>query len=216
MFTNKKIMINDEKLNSITHGFGALMSVAGVFFLIYYANLYGNFWHILSCSIYGLTLILLYMASAFYHGAEEKFLKNKLEKFDHSCIFLLIAGSYTPFTMVILKGTLGWTIFSLVWGMAVIGIIYKIYFIQKFKKLSTLLYLSMGWAIVFAIKPVIGSLAFNGLLLLGLGGLFYSVGVIFYLMDKRPYFHPIWHLFVLAGSISHFLSIMYYVIPKGI
>jgi len=209
----KNYLINYEKLNSLTHGIGALLSVIGVFYLISLANSHGGTWQIISCSIYGFTLILLYLASAFYHGAEEELMKKKLEKVDHSCIFLLIAGSYTPFALLILKGTMGWTIFAFVWAAAVLGIIYKVFYIDRFKKLSTLLYLIMGWALLPALNTVISNLPFNGLVLLVLGGVFYSSGVIFYLQDKRPYFHPIWHLFVMGGSISHFFAIMNYVLP---
>ncbi len=211
MISVEKNHLQEEKINSLTHGLGAFLSIIGVFFLLIAAILSHNFWQILSSGIYGASLILLYLASTFYHGATDSKLKGILEKVDHSCIFLLIAGTYTPFALMVLKGNSGLGLLSIVWPMAILGIFLKVFFINKFGKKLNFLYLGMGWLCVVYMKEIFFNLPFNGFFLLALGGVFYTVGIIFYIFDKRPYFHPIWHLFVLGGSISHFFSIMLYV-----
>jgi hemolysin III len=203
----------EEVMNAVTHGIGTLLAVAGLVLLIVLAYLHGDFWHIVSFSIYGTTLVLLYLASTLYHSFTNERVKRIFKILDHSAIYLLIAGTYTPFTLVPLHGVLGWTIFGLVWGFAIVGIFLKVFFTGRFKLLSTLCYLGMGWFIVFAIKPLIDTLPALGMTWLLVGGLFYTLGSIFYLWKKIPYNHAIWHLFVLAGSISHFIAVFFYILP---
>ncbi len=203
----------EEVMNAVTHGIGTLLAVAGLVLLIVLAYLHGDIWHIVSFSIYGTTLVLLYLASTLYHSFTNEKVKRIFKILDHSAIYLLIAGTYTPFTLVPLHGVLGWTIFGLVWGFALIGIGLKVFFTGRFKILSTLCYLGMGWFIVFAIKPLIDTVPALGMTWLFVGGLFYTLGSVFYLWKRLPYNHAIWHLFVLAGSISHFIAVFFYILP---
>lgn len=203
----------EEVMNAVTHGIGTLLAVAALVLLTVFAYLYGEIWHIVSFSIYGTTLVLLYLASTLYHSFTNEHLKHIFKILDHSAIYLLIAGTYTPFTLVPLHGVLGWTVFGLVWGIAVIGIVLQVFFVGRFKYISTLCYLLMGWFIIIAIKPLIATVAPLGILWLIIGGLFYTLGSVFYLWHKLPYNHAIWHLFVLAGSISHFIAVFFYVLP---
>jgi len=203
----------EEILNSITHGTGALMSLAGLVLLIVFASLYGEARHIISCTIFGVSLVLLYTASTLYHSFRKPRVKFVFRIVDHSCIYILIAGTYTPFMLVAVRGVLGWTIFGIVWGMTVLGILFKSFFIHRFKILSTLAYIAMGWIAIFAIKPIFQSLSEGAIFWLIAGGLAYTVGIIFYAWKKLPFNHAIWHLFVLAGSICHFVSVLFYVIP---
>ncbi len=203
----------EEVMNAVTHGIGTLLSVAGLVLLTVLAYLHGDIWHIVSFSIYGTTLVLLYLASTLYHSFTNERIKRIFKILDHSAIYLLIAGTYTPFTLVPLHGVLGWTVFGVVWGFAMIGIVLKIFFAGRFNIVSTLCYLGMGWFIVFAIKPLIATVPALGMTWLLVGGLFYTLGSIFYLWKKIPYNHAIWHLFVLAGSISHFIAVFFYILP---
>lgn len=203
----------EEVMNAVTHGIGTLLAIVGLVLLTLSAYLYGDIWHIISFSIYGTTLVLLYLASTLYHSFKNERLKYRFKILDHSAIYLLIAGTYTPFTLVPLHGVLGWTVFSIVWGLAILGIILKIFFVGRFKVISTICYLLMGWLIVLAIKPLIATVAASGIIWLIVGGLFYTLGTVFYLWNQLPYNHAIWHLFVLAGSISHFVSVFFYVLP---
>jgi hemolysin III len=166
-----------------------------------------------SFSIYGISLFLLYLASTLYHSFTNEKLKYIFKIFDHAAIYLLIAGTYTPFTLVLLHGTLGWIVFSVIWGLALIGIMFQVFFVKRFKVLSTLCYLFMGWLIVVCIKPLAAALPVMGLSWLIIGGLFYTVGAVFYLWKRLPYNHAIWHLFVIAGSASHFITVSYYILP---
>jgi hemolysin III len=203
----------EEIANSTTHGIGALLSTVALVLLIVYSALNGNIWHIVSCSIFGASLVLLYTASTFYHLATTPKIKKWLRAIDHSSIFLLIAGTYTPFTLVSLRGAWGWTLFGLVWGIAFIGIFLETITRQRFEKASLTLYLGLGWLIILAIKPIIDSVAPGGIVLLVSGGLCYSLGVFFYVWKSLHFHHAIWHLFVLAGSSLHFFSIFFYIIP---
>lgn len=203
----------EEVMNAVTHGIGTLLAVAGLVLLTVLAYLHGDIWHIVSFSIYGTTLVLLYLASTLYHSFTNEKVKRVFKILDHSAIYLLIAGTYTPFTLVPLHGVLGWTVFGVVWGLAVIGIVFKVFFTGRFKLVSTICYLGMGWFIVFAIKPLLATVPALGMSWLFVGGLFYSLGSIFYLWKKIPYNHAIWHLFVLAGSVSHFIAVFFYVLP---
>jgi len=209
---SKSQIVREEIANVITHGVGLALSVAALVLLVVFASLKGDAWRIVSFSIFGASLVLLYLASTLYHGASRPRIKLRLNRFDHSAIYVLIAGTYTPFTLVTLRGAWGWTIFGIVWGLAIAGIIYKIFFYKvKFRAVSAVIYLLMGWIIVIAIKPLIQSLSTPGLIWLAIGGLSYSFGVIFYLWKKLPFAHSIFHLFVLGGSISHFFAILLYV-----
>jgi len=203
----------EEVMNAVTHGIGTLLAVAGLVLLTVFAYLYGTIWHVVSFSIYGTTLVLLYLASTLYHSFTNERLKYIFKILDHSAIYLLIAGTYTPFTLVPLHGVLGWTVFGLVWGLAILGIALKVFFVGRFKVISTLCYILMGWFIIIAIEPLIATVATLGIMWLIIGGLFYTLGSVFYLWNKLPYSHAIWHLFVLAGSISHFIAVFFYVLP---
>jgi len=205
--------IPEEIANSITHGIGIALSIAALVVLVVFASIQGDVWRVVSFSIYGASLILLYSASTFYHGFQNPKLKHIFHLMDHSFIYILIAGTYTPFTLVPLRGGWGWSLFGVIWALALAGIIFKVFFIGRFSKLSSLIYIGMGWIVVIAIKPLVETIPRGGLLLLLAGGLFYTVGVIFYVWKKLPYHHAVWHLFVLGGSICHFFTMVYYVLP---
>lgn len=205
--------LREEIANAITHGIGAVLSIAALVLLIIYSIQYGDVWHIVSFSIYGTTLVLLYSFSTLLHAFQNIRIKNIFEVLDHVGIYLLIAGTYTPFLLVTIRGSLGWTILGIVWGLAAIGITFKIFFVKRFIILSTLFYILMGWLIIFAIKPLYENLAISGVIWLVIGGLLYTFGSIFYVWRRIPYHHAIWHVFVLLGSISHFVAILLYVLP---
>ena len=177
--------------------------------------LYGDIWHVTSSSIYGATLIVLYGASTLYHSVTVPDIKKVLQKLDHAAIYLLIAGTYTPFTLISLRGGWGWTLFGLVWTIAIAGIVMELVVKRRHKGISIGLYLGLGWLGMIAIKPILANVEPGGLILLLVGGLFYSLGVIFYVWNTLVYHHAIWHLFVLAGSAFHFFAILLYVIPNG-
>lgn len=203
----------EEKINAITHGAGAVLALAGLVVLTVASSLYGSVWHIVSFSVYGTSLFLLYLASTLYHSFSNERLKYIFKIIDHSAIYLLIAGTYTPFTLVLLHGTLGWIIFSTIWGLACLGILLKIFFVKRFKVLSTLCYILMGWLMLLAVKPITAILPATGFIWLIAGGICYTGGSVFYLWRRLPYNHAIWHLFVLAGSIAHFVTVFYYILP---
>ncbi|MEJ1461719.1 MAG: hemolysin III family protein [Candidatus Sedimenticola sp. (ex Thyasira tokunagai)] len=207
--------LGEEIAHTITHGLGALLSIAGLAILVAFSALYGDAWHITSCSIYGGTLILLYTASTLYHGIPLPNAKRILRQIDHAAIFILIAGTYTPFTLVNLRGTWGWTLFGLVWGIAIAGVVLELVLQQRYRRLSIGLYLGLGWLVVIAIEPMLSTVATGGLILLLIGGLCYSLGVIFYVWKSLAYHHAVWHLFVLAGSTFHFFAVLFYVIPSS-
>jgi len=179
------------------------------------ANLYGNAWHVVSAGIFGASLLGLYAASTFYHAARSPDLRKKLRVLDHSSIYMLIAGTYTPFTLISLQGSTGWIIFGISWGLAVIGIVLKLFFTGRFNGLSTMMYVFMGWVIVFAIKPLISSLSAEGLFWLFAGGLAYTAGAVIYSIEKIQFNHAIFHIFVLLGSFCHFISVFFYVLPDA-
>jgi len=203
----------EEKFNVISHAIGLVLSIVALVLLVVYSSLYGNSWHIVSFSIYGASLILLYSASTFYHYAENPKLRHRLNVFDHSAIYVLIAGTYTPFTLVVLNGWVGWTIFGVSWGLAILGIVLKLFFTGKYDKISTFAYVLMGWLIIFAMKPLIMNFSFEGLMWLLSGGIFYTIGAILYSIKKIKYNHAIFHIFVLLGSFSHFIAVFFYVLP---
>lgn len=206
----------EEILNAVTHGIGTLLALIALIVLTASAYLYGGTWHLVSGMIYGISLVLLYLASTLYHSFTNEKIKYGLKIFDHAAIYVLIAGNYTPFTLIPLHGTIGWTMFSVIWGLALLGVILKIFFVKRFKVLSTLCYLFMGWLAVVMIKPLLATLPIEGIYWLVGGGLIYTVGAMFYLARKIPYHHTIWHLFVLAGSIAHFVAVFKYVLPLPI
>ena len=203
----------EEIINSIIHGIGVLVSLAGLVLLIVFSSLYGTTSHIVSCTVFGFTLVLLYTASTLYHSFRQPRIKHVFKIIDHSCIYVLIAGTYTPFMLVTVRGVLGWTIFGIVWSLAVLGILFKTFFIHRFKILSTLAYILMGWLVIIAIKPIFQTLTGGAIFWLVSGGLAYTFGTIFYAWKKLPFNHAIWHSFVLAGSICHFFAVLFYVVP---
>ena len=203
----------EEIANSITHGIGILISIASLVLLIVFSSLYGNAWHIVSFTLFGSTMVFLYTSSTFLHALPKGKAKNVFEILDHSAIYYFIAGSYTPFLFIAVQGWEGWTLFGIVWGLAIGGTIFKVFFVRKFLFLSTLLYVIMGWLVVFVWKPLTENLAPGGLTLLIIGGLCYTVGAVFYVWRGFKYHHAIWHLFVLAGSILHFFSVLLYLLP---
>lgn len=203
----------EELMNSISHGVGALLSVAALVLCVVVSAIHGNSTAVVASSIYGSTLIILYTMSTLYHSFKVNNAKRVFQIIDHCCIFLLISGTYTVYTLVVLKGTVGWTLFGIVWGATIIGIICNSIDINKFKPLSMILYLAMGWVIIFAFKPLAEKLDVNGIILLVLGGLAYTVGAVFYAVGKkRKYMHSVFHMFVLIGSILHFFSVILYAI----
>ncbi len=204
----------EEKINIISHAIGFILSIVALVLLVTHATLHGDVWHIVSFSIFGASLIILYAASTFYHSAKKSELRNRLNIIDHASIYVLIAGTYTPFTLVTLKGTIGWVIFGISWGLAVTGIILKLFFTGKYNLISTIMYVLMGWVIVFAIKPLINNLPLAGLLWLVAGGISYTIGAILYGIKKIKFNHAIFHMFVLIGSFCHFMSVFFYVLPS--
>lgn len=212
-YSKPRYSIGEEIANSVTHGVGVVLSIGGLAILTAFASVLGNAWHIVSSSIFGATLILLYASSTLYHSIQLPRVKRVLQVIDHSAIFLLIAGTYTPFTLVTLRGAWGWTIFGVVWGLAVTGIIFQVTRLRKWPVISLALYVGMGWVVVVATKPLLAAIDPRGLLLLLLGGLSYTAGIVFYVWRRLPYHHAIWHMFVLAGSALHFFAILFYVIP---
>ncbi len=204
-------MCKEEKFNSITHLVGAIASFAGLLVLIYLAATKGDPWKIISFTTYGFTLFMLYTFSTLYHSIEGK-LKKVFQKLDHVAIYLLIAGTYTPFTLITLRGEIGWTIFAIVWGLATLGIIIDLIPSKGHRIFPVIIYLLMGWLVIIVLDPLINSLSTAGFYWLAAGGLFYTFGVIFYALGPSHRFaHGIWHLFVLAGSFSHYISIAKYV-----
>ncbi len=202
-----------ERLNTVTALLGAIAAVAGVAWLVTLAVRQGDPWKIASFSIYGFTLILVYVFATLYHGSSGKF-KAVYSKLDHLSIYLLIAGTYTPFTLVTLRDSVGWLLFGIIWGMAIFGIILDLMPKADNRMLRVMVYLVMGWLIVVALNPLLRALPMTGLYYIVLGGLFYTVGVVFYVFDKKvSYFHGIWHIFVMAGSSSHYLAVIHYVAP---
>ena len=203
----------EEIANSITHGIGIVLAIAALVILTAFAGIYGNVWHIVSVSIYGTTLILLYTASTLYHSIQQPRVKRILRVLDHSAIYLLIAGTYTPFTLVSLRGPLGWWLFGMVWGFALVGTVFQSSLMKRWRAVSLVLYIGMGWAILMAIKPLMVSVAAGGIVFLILGGLAYTTGIIFYVWKKLKFHHAVWHLFVLTGSILHFFAVLFHVVP---
>ena len=198
----------EEIVNALTHGIGVVLSIGGGAVLITLASIYAGAREIVSVSIFVGSLIVLYSASTLYHAARRPDTKRRLKTFDHCAIFLLIAGTYTPFTIAAMHGPWGWSLFGVVWGLAVLGIVFKLFFTGRFKMLSTATYVGMGWLVVIAFVPLAQALTTTALVWLIAGGVLYTAGTIFYLNHRIPHSHGIWHLFVLGGSISHFTAVM--------
>jgi hemolysin III len=213
--SGKTTLLKEEIANSVTHGLGLILSIIGLVMLVMVAQLRGNTWHIISCSVYGTTLVLLYLSSTLYHSFQDVPVRHLLRIFDHSSIYLLIAGTYTPFTLVSLQGTWGWVLFSTIWCLAVIGILFKCFIVESSQTLSVVFYILMGWLVVVAIKPLLAAISMSGFLWLLAGGLCYTAGVFFFVFKRIPYNHAIWHMFVLAGSFCHFFAVFFYVLPQA-
>ena len=205
----RKQTLGEEITNAVSHGVGLGLAVAALAVLVVLASRYGDVWYVVGFAIYGATLVILYLSSTLYHSFPEGKVKRVFRLFDHASIFLLIAGTYTPITLIKLRGTVGWSLFGLIWGLAIIGIIFKIFFIDKYRILSTLLYIAMGWLVVVALKPLLEALNHTSILFLLIGGALYTLGTIFYAWKGKKYAHAVWHLFVLAGSICHFFTMLF-------
>lgn len=205
------LILGDEWANSITHGVGLLLSCIGLVILLMVSLESENFWKMVSFGVYGASLVLLYAASTLYHSSKKPVLKKLFRTLDHCAIYLLIAGTYTPITILVLDESWGMTLFSVVWGLAAMGMFYKIAFKNRFKAFSTSIYLLMGWLIIIAAEPFMNSFPYEGICWIAAGGASYTGGVIFYVMDKRRFFHAIWHLFVMGGSLCHYLAILLYI-----
>ncbi|PJJ97320.1 hemolysin III [Lysobacteraceae bacterium NML91-0213] len=198
----------EELASALTHGLGAAAALAAGAVLITLAALYGDAWQLGAAIVFGTSLLMLYLASTLYHAFQNPVLKGRLKVFDHCAIYLLIAGTYTPFTLIGLRGPLGWTLFAAIWTLAFAGVVFKLFYTGRFKRLSTLIYVAMGWLVIVAIKPVLAALdswTFGWLIA---GGLFYTLGTIFYHRESIPYSHAVWHLFCIAGSVCHYISVM--------
>ncbi len=205
----------EEIAHATTHGLGLLLSIAGLVVLVVFATIRGNAWHVVSVAVYGATLVVLYAASTFYHALPSPKTKKFFRALDHSAIYLLIAGTYTPFTLVNLRGGWGWTLFGMVWGLATLGVVLEIVAKRRMKVLSLVLYVGLGWLVAIAIKPLLAAVATGGLVLMVAGGLAYTGGVVFYASRRIPFNHAIWHVFVLGGSVCHFFAVLLYVIPPS-
>lgn len=212
MLTHERsLTVGEEIANSITHGVGAVLSVAGLVVMIVIASVHRSAWQTAAFAVYGISLVLLYISSTIYHGLANNRAKQVFQVLDHCAIYILIAGTYTPFTLVTLRGPSGWMLFGFVWALCVCGIIFKSLWIGRLKTASTVVYLMMGWCAIFAIRPLLAALPVSGFLWLMAGGLCYSLGVIFF-ASSRKYAHSVWHIFVLAGSVCHYWAVYRYVL----
>lgn len=203
----------EELVNAITHGIGVLLSITALVFLILFSMRQGTAWHVTAATIYGISMVVLYTASTLVHSFPTGKAKDIFEIFDHSAIYFFIAGTYTPFMLIVINGALGWTLLGIVWFVAVVGVVFKAFFVKKFLFLSTILYIAMGWLIVIAWSPLAATLPAAGMQLLITGGLLYTVGAVFYVWRGFPFHHAVWHLFVLGGTVAHFFAVLFYVLP---
>ncbi|WP_075979987.1 PAQR family membrane homeostasis protein TrhA [Bacillus massilinigeriensis] len=213
MATTHLFSKQEEIANSITHGIGMALSIAALVILIVFSSLYGTAWHVVSFTIFGVTMVILYTSSTMLHSLPAGKAKDVFEILDHSSIYFFIAGTYTPFSLVTIKGALGWTLFGIIWGLAIAGTVFKCFFVKKYLFTSTILYVVMGWLIVIAWKPLLENLSFEGLIFLVIGGVLYTIGAIFYVWPAFKYHHAVWHLFVMAGSAAHFFCVLLYLLP---
>ena len=205
--------LGEEVVHSITHGIGSGLSIAGLTILVVLAIYNGDVYKIISFSIFGASLVILYLSSTIYHGLQQPRAKKIFKIFDHSAIYLVIAGTYTPFLLIAIRGTAGWALLVAVWGIALIGITFKVFFIERFQILSVISYLFMGWLCVFVFREMLVSIPIGGIIWLAAGGLLYTIGVIFYALQKIPYMHAIWHFFVMGGSICHYFAVLFFLAP---
>jgi hemolysin III len=203
--------LGEEIANSITHGIGAALSIAGLVAIVAVAALDRPAWQVVACAIYGTSLVLMYVSSTMYHALTNERAKRVFKILDHSSIYLLIAGTYTPFTLITLRGPWGWSLFAVVWGLCVCGVVFKSLWIGRLKVASTVVYLLMGWCVVVAIRPLLAALPWTGFMWMLAGGLCYTAGVAFY-ANSRRFAHSIWHLFVMAGSVCHYWAVFHYVL----
>ena len=213
--TKPEYSLGEEIANSVTHGVGAALSVAGLILLVVLSANDGDVWRVVSFSVYGSTLVILYLASTLYHSFQNPRVKRVFRVFDHASIYLLIAGSYTPVLLVSMRGAWGWSLFGVVWGLALLGVAFKVIFIGRYEVLATAAFVLMCWLVVIAFKEMIVRVPPGGIALLIAGGLVYTLGVIFYAWEKLPFNHAIWHLFVLGGSICHFFAVLFYILPMA-
>ena len=203
----------EELANALSHGLGIALSLAAIALLAVFSALNGTTRHIVSFSVYGASLLLLYTSSTLYHSYRNPRIKRALRVLDHAAIYLLIAGTYTPFTLVVFKGWFGWFFFGIIWGLAATGVVLKLLFVGRFHKVAVGLYIAMGWLVVIGLKPLIQGIATPGFVLLVIGGALYTGGTVFYACKRIPWNHAIWHLFVLGGSVCHFFAVLFYVLP---
>ncbi len=211
-YTPKSYSRIEENINIISHAVGCFFSIVALVFLISKASILGNVVTVVSVCIYGVSLIILYAASTSYHAAIKPKLRARLNIFDHASIYILIAGTYTPYTLVVLEGWVGWTIFGVSWGIALLGVVLKLFYTGRYDRISTIAYVVMGWIILLAVNPLIQNLSVEGLWWLLAGGVSYTLGAVLYSVNKLPFNHAIFHFFVLFGSIAHFISIYFYVL----
>jgi hemolysin III len=204
--------LGDILANAITHGVGAAFALAGAVVLIVRAA-HGSAWLVVSCSIYATTLVLVYLCSTLYHSLVRTGARHVFLVLDHAAIYLLIAGTYTPFMLVSMRSRLGWTLLAFVWTLAVAGVVFKSLAVGRFPAASATVYLLMGWCVVCAVRPLLHAISWHGMIWLGAGGLAYTLGIVFFANDRLRYFHALWHLFVLAGSVAHYFAILFYVVP---
>ena len=197
----------EELANALTHGLGATAALAGGAVLVTLTAIHGDGWRLAGAIVFGIALLLLYIASTLYHAISHPVAKGRLKVFDHCAIYVLIAGTYTPFTLVGLRGPTGWWLFGTIWALALLGVVFKLFYTGRFKRLSTLIYVAMGWLVLVAIKPMLTSLDGWTIGWLLAGGVFYTLGTYFYHRESIPYSHAIWHLFVIAGSVCHFVAV---------
>jgi len=209
----KSQTLGEEIANSVTHAMGAMLAIAALALLVTLAALQGDAWRVVSLAIYGATLVILYLVSTMYHAFRGPRIKRLFRTLDHSAIFLLIAGTYTPITLVHLRGGWGWTLFGIIWGLAAGGVVTKIFFTGRLRVLSVVLYVAMGWLVLIALKPILETVPRGLLAWLLAGGVSYTLGLTFYLAKRLPYHHAVWHLFVLGGSVCHFIGMLLYVVP---
>jgi hemolysin III len=209
----RRYTLGEEIANCASHALGLGLAIAGVVVLAVFATHHGDAWHVVGCSVFGATLVLLYAASTLYHGVRDPRLKAALRLVDHASIFLLIAGTYTPITLVNLRGPWGWSLLAAIWLLAVVGIVLRVAVRDVPRSVMVGLYIGMGWAAIVASDPMLSHVAAGGLVLLLCGGIAYTAGVGFYLWRRLPYHHAIWHFFVLAGSVLHFFAVLFYVVP---
>jgi len=205
----------DELWNAITHGLGTVLAIAALSVMVTFAALRGSARHVVGAALFGAMLVLLYLFSTLYHALRPPKAKRVFRVLDHAAIFLLIAGTYTPFVLGPLRGGWGWSLFGVVWGCAVVGVVLKFFFAGRGDVISTIIYLAMGWLVLIAAKPLFAALPLGGIWLLVAGGLCYSFGTIFYLWEKLPFNHAVWHVWVLAGSVCHWVAVFGYVVPRA-